>query len=99
MNGAALSISWLALAIGVVGYILKRWWDNADTIMEHRRRAYGEYFSACYNVARQLMHHPEDASSDAMKVAHDALQDRSPDFLLHASPTALAYQTSFTQDS
>lgn len=57
--GTALSISWVALAIGIFGYVLKRWWDNADSIMVYRREAYSEYFAACYDVARHLMHNPE----------------------------------------
>ena len=95
MSGAALSISWLALALAVVGYILKRWWDNADSIMEHRRKSYSSYFAAAYDLGRELMHRLDDPQSDAVLQAYENFQKANPDFLLHASPIAIIISDEF----
>ena len=89
MSGTALSVSWLALLLAIIGYVLKRWWDNADSIMEHRRVAYSDYFSAAYDMGRELMHRPDDPEAGALADAYERFQKSNPEFLLHASPRAM----------
>jgi hypothetical protein len=95
VSGTALSVSWLALLFAVAGYILKRWWDNADSIMEHRTKAYGNYFAATYDLGRELMHRPNDPESELVLQAYEKFQNTSADFLLHASPRAMIISDEF----
>ena len=95
MSGTALSVSWLALLLAVVGYILKRWWDNADSIMEQRRASYGSYFGATYDLGRELMHRLDDPHSEPVLQAYERFQKASPEFLLHASPRAMIVSDEF----
>jgi hypothetical protein len=81
--------------LAVVGYVLKRWWDNADSIMEHRRHSYSNYFVACYDLGRELMHRVDDPQSDPILEAYERFQKASPDFLLHASPRAIIISDEF----
>ncbi len=90
-----MSVSWLALLLAVFGYVLKRWWDNADSIMEHRRGSYTAYFVATYDLGREIMHRPDDPASEAVLEAYERFQKASPDFLLHASPRAMIISDEF----
>ena len=89
MSGSAFSVSWIALVAAIAGYIIKRWWDNADSITEHRRKSYSVYFAATYDLMRELMHRIETPDCSEVRGAYEAFQKANPDFLLQASPRAI----------
>lgn len=95
MAGEALSVGPIALLIAVLGHVLKRWWDNADTFMEARKIAYQEYFAATYELEYQLHNYPFGGDEEAYQTALKAFQACSPNFLLHASPIAITMSDFF----
>lgn len=79
----------------MLGYVLKRWWDNADALVEHRKEAYSKYFTAAYTYAKDIMHNLEDGEAKTVVKSYEDFQVVSPNFQLHASPTALAISDEF----
>ncbi len=95
MSGSGLSASPLVLVIAVLGYVLKRWWDNADALVERRKEVYDIYFVAAYTLAKDIMHSREDAEAQSIAKSYDEFQAVSPIFLLHASPVAIIVSDEF----
>lgn len=92
---SGLSIGPWALLIGVLGYVLKRWWDSADQIVRERQLAYADYFEASYDLARQLMHVPDAPERPEIKESYDRFQQSLPRFLLTGSPNAIVVSDEF----
>jgi len=95
VSSSALSVGPLALIFGAGIYVLKRWWDNADTLIEHRRDAYSDYYVAAYTLGKDIMHNIEDGDASAIVASYELFQTASPKFLLHASPTAMVISDEF----
>ena len=92
---SGLNIGPWALFLAVLAYVLKRWWDRADSITEARRVTYSVYFSACYELAKNLMHDPEFSKSSKLDESYERFQKATPDFYLHASPVAISISDIF----
>lgn len=89
MSGSALSVSPVALGLAVLGYILKRWWDNADALVKHRKDAYSQYFEVAYTLAKDILHNEDDGTVQSIADSYELYQAVIPNFLLHASPNAI----------
>jgi hypothetical protein len=89
VSESAFSISPIALFLGILVYVLKRWWDNVDTITLERKRVYSNYFGACYDLVSKALEEGYPKSERPLAKQYDALQQHTPDFLLHASPTVI----------
>ncbi len=89
MSESAFSISPIALLLGILVYVLKRWWDNVDMITLERKRAYSNYFGACYGLVSKALEEGFPKSERPLAEQYGALEKHTPDFLLHASPTVI----------
>ena len=95
MNG--ISLSPLALLIGVLAYVLKRWWDSADNLTRSRQGAYAAYFSAAVSLVRNASVPTCSKDDVAVETAVAQLDAASPDFLLHASPIVMSISDVFIE--
>jgi len=73
--------------------VLKRWWDNADSLMAARKVAYRELYLATYDMSYRAIAGAEDAPE--VDEAHERFQKAIPEFYLCASPTALSISDAF----
>jgi len=66
-----------------------------DTITLERKRAYSNYFCACYDIVSKALEEGFPRSERPLAEQYDALQKYTPDFLLHASPTVITISDVF----
>jgi hypothetical protein len=78
------SFGFWSLSLGLMTYVLTRWWVASERILEARQRAYSDFLKGCLGIEHRVLM----SSTEELVTVFDKLRETGADFSLYASARA-----------